>query len=120
MSLGTFDPATAYDHTYLYEPGAVAAGYTNREADGNEPAPSNGCNVLRVDIGTRDWMNIAEAMGLQARRTIWKLWPEEEDAPAPAVDDKLTVGGVEWIIDDVIERHFGARYIVATVEASEQ
>jgi hypothetical protein len=120
MSLGTFAPETAYDHTWQYEPGAEAGTYTNREADGTDIGSAINCHALRLDIGTRDWMHIAEAMGLTAPKTIWKLWPAAEGSSPPEIDDQLTVDGIKWIIEDRIERHFGARYIIATVEASRQ
>lgn len=120
MTLATFTPATAYDHSYLYEPAAEAATLRLRNAAGVAEETVSLRRIVRHDIGSREWLFYAEAMGLPESSTVFMDWPlAGQPALVPRVDDEYLVGGVSWIITNVAQRHFGAGWACGVVRASD-
>lgn len=117
MSLGTFQPESAYDHTWQYTPGAEGAILLKRSPDGTQESV-HAVHVLRLDVSSRDYVFVVEALGLSAKDTVFQYWPEA--AEVPELRDQLTDGaGRNWSIVGVTQRHWGAKWYVAVVEVAE-
>lgn len=109
----TFDPATAYAHTWQYMPGITTTVLIRRDAAGVVIPPTYACKGVRDNTVEVDWAGL----GLldNAQTTVWHLWQAGTGAPRPANDDQIRVGDDVWLIRAVTEGRWPSEWACACV-----
>lgn len=115
----TFNPRTAYAHSWRYMPGIETAILRLRDDDGEFRAPAYNCKAVRADMSSGDWQQIGLGLALSVDTIVWCVWAAGSNAPKPELDSVLEVDGVRWIVRSVIDGRWGPEWVCGCVEATE-
>lgn len=115
MSLGTFNPETAYANSWQYVPAVKTILFKRRDTDGELLPPGYSCRGARADLDGGDYSQFGGLLH-DPKTTVWHVWAAGSGAPQPQLDDNFEIEGVNWIVRGVMVAQWGPEWVCACVE----